>query len=213
MFKSIAVSVLGLAFIVATTVPVSAAVPGDTTGKTVKHVCLDPGHGGTAPGAVYGGIKESDLNLSVAFKVSDKLIANGFAVDMTRTDDSTLSNSDRYNFCNSTAATSLVSIHHNASTDTSVDYSIGLYGQRKSIELTETVNAAVATAVGNRNAGIDRFASGLLLKSDMPSMISEGYFLSNEKRQVQLQDPVTREELEHTEAQAIVDGLIQYYTL
>ena len=35
----------------------------------VKVVVLDPGHGGKFPGAVWGGVKEKDLTLSVALKL------------------------------------------------------------------------------------------------------------------------------------------------
>jgi len=37
------------------------------TGNVV--VVLDPGHGGSATGAVYGGLYEKNLNLSIAFYI------------------------------------------------------------------------------------------------------------------------------------------------
>lgn len=54
-----------------------------------KVVMLDPGHGGEDPGAVseYSGIKEKDINLSIAFKVKELLEKANYKVLMTRTED------------------------------------------------------------------------------------------------------------------------------
>ncbi len=54
-----------------------------------KIVLLDPGHGGEDPGAVsdYSGIKEKDINLSIANKVKELLEKENYKVLMTRTED------------------------------------------------------------------------------------------------------------------------------
>ena len=54
-------------------------------------IYLDPGHGGTDPGATYGNIKEEDINLSIALKLKSNLENKGAVVYMTRTDDYDLS--------------------------------------------------------------------------------------------------------------------------
>ena len=51
-------------------------------------VCLDPGHGGSAPGAVNGGLREADINLDVANALAARLAADGIDSVLTRTDDS-----------------------------------------------------------------------------------------------------------------------------
>jgi len=78
----------------------------------MKLLIIDPGHGGSEPGAVAYGYKEKDLNLIVARRVSELL--KDYHPDMTRTDDVTLSLADRgtiisgkYEYC--------LSIHFNAS--------------------------------------------------------------------------------------------------
>lgn len=52
-------------------------------------VILDPGHGGEDPGAVsdYSGIKEKDINLSIANKVKSLLDKDNINVVMTRDED------------------------------------------------------------------------------------------------------------------------------
>lgn len=213
MKKNIALLALVVSLLAPVT-SVSAAKPGSGGGTpTAPFVCLDPGHGGSDPGAIYGGVKESDLNLSVALRVRDLLAQNSVPSALTRTDDSTKSNNDRYTFCNSTAATSLVSVHHNASTNYAVDYTLAMYQQSNSLKLADTVGRAVAAGVNNSDFRTSRYPSGVLIKSTMPSMMSEGYFMSNTQRTITLSDPSTRESLVQAEAQAIVSGLKQYYAI
>ncbi len=79
-------------------------------------ICLNPGHGDLDPGAVNGddGLRESDINLDVAYGLKLLLEGAGAQVVMTRTDDSFLEKYDRYTFCNEQKATILVSIHTNS---------------------------------------------------------------------------------------------------
>src|SRR3972149_4515888 len=98
-------------------------------------VCIDPGHGGSDIGASNNEILEKDLNLDVADRLAALLTSNRYVVYQTRTDDSTLSNNYRYTFCNSNGASILVSIHHNGSTNSSIDYSLGLYMKKVDVDL------------------------------------------------------------------------------
>jgi len=77
----------------------------------MKLLIIDPGHGGTDLGAQAFGYKEKDLNLVVAKRVAELL--KEYSPDMTRTNDITLSLSQRgelirnkYQYC--------LSIHFNA---------------------------------------------------------------------------------------------------
>ena len=85
-----------------------------------KRVCLDPGHGGIQPGAVYGSMQEKDVNLKVAGYVSEGLSAIDpeIWVGMTRTWDRTVSLKERCDFSNNMNVDCFVSIHCNADPDT-----------------------------------------------------------------------------------------------
>lgn len=219
--KKLFMLVLVLSMII--TVPVSAKGKpdhaggpkgdGGNTDPIAKSVCIDAGHGGSDSGTVSpdGSIKESDLNLDVARQLETILEANGYEAYQTRGGyDETLSNNDRYTFCNSTNATALVSIHHNGSTNANIDYSLGLYHQGNSRSLATVVGSSVAEAFDQLDTfRIDRFPSGVLIKSDMPSMMSEGYFLTNTDRAAALTLDYNREVAK--EAQALFDGLEAYY--
>ena len=160
--------------------PVIAAkpTPTPTPDPSVKSVCIDPGHGGTDIGAVNQDLLEKDINLQVAQLLKGKLEPY-YTVYMTREGNETLSNADRYNYCNSKNTTILVSIHHNGSSNSDTDYSMSLYMKKSDVALAQEVVNSVSSALKLPNNGISRFASGVLLKSKMPSTISEGFFLTD----------------------------------
>ena len=56
-----------------------------------KVIYLDPGHGGSDPGAVYGNIYEANLNLEIALKTQKELEKQGAIVYLTRYGDYDLS--------------------------------------------------------------------------------------------------------------------------
>lgn len=144
-----------------------------------KSVCIDAGHGGSDSGAVNGDLLEKNVNLDVANRLKAKLIEASFAAFMTRQGDETLSNADRYNYCNSQNAAILVSIHHNGSSDSNIDYTSALYMKKSDQRLAGLVAREISSRLGTPNNGISRFASGVLIKADMPATISESFFLTS----------------------------------
>jgi N-acetylmuramoyl-L-alanine amidase len=81
-------------------------------------VVLDPGHGGSNAGARGPGsiaVHEKQLTLAIATLVGDRLRAHGIDVQLTRTDDRTLSLRQRVAIANHAPADLFVSIHANAS--------------------------------------------------------------------------------------------------
>jgi len=178
-------------------------------------VCIDPGHGGSETGSSGGGILEKDLNLNVAFKLGAELERRaGYAVAYTRTDDTNPSRTARAQFCNSVQATVLISVHHNGSSDPTVDYTTALYQKRVDKALAAAISKAVAPATTSSSPRTGQFASAVLLKSDMPATISEGYFLTNPGEQTKLSDfsPADYGSCAYcqTEAVAIADGIGAY---
>ena len=61
----------------------------------LKGIVIDPGHGGSDPGAVGNNIKEKDYTLAISKYMYDRFKELGVPVSMTRTTDSTLSPSER----------------------------------------------------------------------------------------------------------------------
>ena len=84
-------------------------------GKVI--VALDPGHGGTDPGASGNGLVEKHLNLKIAQACRDELLNyNGVEVFMTRTGDYAVPLEDRAVLARNAGASLFVSIHINSST-------------------------------------------------------------------------------------------------
>jgi N-acetylmuramoyl-L-alanine amidase len=78
-------------------------------------VVLDPGHGGRDPGAIgYGGIREKDVNLTVALLTRKYLQAAGVKVAMTRSCDTFPSLQQRADMANRVSNSLFISIHANA---------------------------------------------------------------------------------------------------
>ncbi|MBA3615163.1 MAG: N-acetylmuramoyl-L-alanine amidase [Actinomycetota bacterium] len=154
-------------------------------------VVLDAGHGGTDPGAVNSkyDLTEMEQTLDVAKRLETLLEGDGYTVCMTRTSNSqTLSNNDRYTYANTTGADILVSIHMNGSSNPSTDYTTTLFGKwRKDKELANTVFGSLSTLPAANGTGTIAtrtpysFASGVLLKSNMPATIAETVFITNDR--------------------------------
>ncbi len=93
-----------------------------------KIICIDPGHGGTASTDKYRvgihGEREEWINLRVAELLQKKLEANGAKVIMTRTNDVFVPIADRATICRNNKADVFISIHHNATADTAVNFPI-----------------------------------------------------------------------------------------
>lgn len=78
-------------------------------------IVLDPGHGGSDPGAIYGSLQEKNLNLKIANYVKEELEKySGVTVYLTRSNDTYVTLSDRVTYSKNVGATSFISIHVNA---------------------------------------------------------------------------------------------------
>jgi N-acetylmuramoyl-L-alanine amidase len=89
-------------------------------GLRVSRVVIDPGHGGHDPGAKTKGLTEADLVLDVALRL-EKLLSkqDGFEVVLTRRLDTFVPLEERTAIANRQGADLFLSIHANASTNTS----------------------------------------------------------------------------------------------
>ena len=210
-----------LAAMVAALVLCTAAL---TTGAKAQdanckgQVVLDAGHGGTDSGAVNAryNLTEKEQTLNVANRTKSLLEADGYAVCMTRTSNSeTLSNSDRYTYANTTGARVLVSVHMNGASSSTADYTTTLFGKwRKDKELATTVFNSLSTlpAADGKTKIATRtpysFASGVLLKSNMPATIAETVFITNDQEAQLLANGTRQPQI----AEALKVGIESYLT-
>ena len=145
-------------------------------------IVIDPGHGGSDPGAVGpNGLKEAHVNLAVALKVAEKLRKAGVEVKLTRTSDVFVDLQPRCDIANSFGADYFVSIHCNSAgtpeakgTETYC-YKFGGQGE----VLAKAIQAELIATTGRANRGVKTANYYVLRRTDMPAVLTELAFISN----------------------------------
>jgi N-acetylmuramoyl-L-alanine amidase len=100
-------------------VPRGDQLPPDA--RKVRTVIIDPGHGGSDPGAIgVGGLREKDVTLRLSKLLAAKLRAAGFRVVATREVDRFVSLEERTAIAEASGGDVFVSLHANAATRRSV---------------------------------------------------------------------------------------------
>ena len=178
-------------------------------------VFIDPGHGGSDPGATANNIIEKEVNLAVALLARDLLTASGINVIMTRMDDTYVSLPDRTERANREKVDAFVSIHHNAADNTGargleVYHSIvGGEGQRLANLIHDQYRALMpelpSRGVRTRKNSNGRDYYHVIRETRMPAVIIEGGFLTNPQDAALIK---TRE-FQERQAQAISQAVLQ----
>lgn len=110
-----------------------------------KIICLDAGHGGTADTDMFragpSGEREEWINLRVAMLLKDMLEEQGAEAIMTRTGDINVTLEDRANLAIENKADIFLSIHHNATADSTVNFPIIYYHANASENLASVLLA------------------------------------------------------------------------
>jgi N-acetylmuramoyl-L-alanine amidase len=147
-----------------------------------QRIVLDPGHGGSDPGAVGCGLQEATVVLDIANRTATLLRNSGFTVDMTRSDDRSVSLSARTSFANSRGADRFVSIHANANAGTPATgtetFAYTTPGAT-SLNLRDRVQEEMIAAWGLRNRGGKLANFHVLRETSMPAALSETAFINN----------------------------------
>lgn len=185
-------------------------------------VVIDAGHGGSDPGALGKKdgqivLKEKDINLAVSLKVIDILKANSVDVLATRTTDEYVSLSDRTDMANRACAALFVSIHCNAYPNGDISGSLVMHHTTKDTTLTYGVSGEqLATnilkylpgALGTVNRGrVKGDSMWVIRNSQMPAVIVEMAFITNEGDRAKLSDPIYQAKAAEAIAKGILDTL------
>ena len=172
-------------------------------------IVLDPGHGGSAWGATYEGYKEKDINLPVARKVQALLLAQGYNVVMTRTDDSYVDLYERADIANAVEADIFVSIHSNAA-ENRPDYQ-GIYtyyhpSSQRGKKLALAIQEPLSQITGGLDRGVRSNDYVILRETDMCAVLVEMGFMSNHDELMKLINDSYQDKL----AQGIAEGIVRY---
>lgn len=147
-------------------------------------ICLDPGHGGEDPGAVYKNFFEKDAALSIAKKVRDVLSDYfGFRIVMTREEDQTVPLAVRCNLANKINADIFISIHLNASNRpdaTGIETWRLVKSSENAKTLADNIQTRLIYATGAINRGVKLSPGFYVLKhTQMPAVLIETGFITN----------------------------------
>lgn len=175
-----------------------------------KIIVVDPGHGGSDPGAVYSNVNEKDLNLDIALRLKQLLEESGARVLMTRESDIYVNLYTRADIANQVGADLFVSIHNNASTNASTSGTMTLYypSPEKKV-LAKILQKAVVETLGLPDLGISERPNLVVTReTKMPSALVEVAFMSNQKDLALLQT----EEFRQRAAEGIYKGILMYFS-
>ncbi len=196
-----------------------STVPEKLPGNPI--VVLDPGHGGSDPGAIAYDeddeifAMEKDINLGIATYVYDILKSKGITVYMTRTDDTYTPLSQRATFANDLDATLFVSIHNNSHTKSDISGILTLYsadkdqaskGTQSSKDVAWTIQQKMVSAIGKESQGIRSEDELYVLRNTkMTAVLAEVLYMSN-KSDVEY---IKNSKNQLIAAKAIADGIIE----
>ena len=206
--------------------------PVNRSGKKIKTICVDPGHGGKDPGYRVGANEEQRYTLLLAQEVRDLLQQAGFNVVLTRTSDTFIPLENRPAIARNAAADLFVSLHFNSSEEAkTVVRGVEVYCCTPAGTTSFNSNGEGDTrwVTGNRNddrnvllaylmqksyvknlqvedRGVKRARYRVLRDATMPAILIEGGFMSNPAEGKKIFDPAYRRQM----ARAVVDGVLAY---
>ena len=191
------------------------SVPGYLELPNVKQnkflVVIDPGHGGSDPGAIgISGIRESDVVLEVSKIVKKLLSEKGVKVMLTRKTEIDLDLPQRVSFANKTAADIFVSIHANASRGKRRDIN-GLEtfyyrGWRGRLLAKKIQKQILRVSPGSPDRGVKQGRFYVIKNTRMPAVLVEIGFLTGRIDARRLEKITHRKRL----AYAIAKGILEY---
>ncbi|WP_300887411.1 peptidoglycan-binding protein [uncultured Clostridium sp.] len=155
---------------------------GNGVTSNMKKIFIDPGHGGSDPGASGNGLDEKNVVLSISKKIGNILVSKGFEVRFSRSTDIAVSLSDRSAQANAWGADLFVSIHCNSATASSANgtecYTHPTVNSSTKL-LSKNMASALANRLGLTNRGHKEANFAVLRLSNMPSILIETAFINN----------------------------------
>lgn len=146
-------------------------------------IMIDPGHGGSDPGAVYMGRREKDDTLSLGQRVGEILENNGVKVLYTRTEDEYLTPFARAKEANQADVDYFISFHRNSSPMANEYNGVEVLVYDKEgpqYQMAENILGALGE-LGFREIGVaERPGLVVLRRTKMPALLIETGFINSE---------------------------------
>ena len=184
-----------------------------------KIITLDPGHGGSDPGAIgKNGTMEKDVTLEIALRVKEGLEKKGAKVYLTRSKDVDVYGPNasavdelqaRVNVAEKKNSDLFISIHINASTNAKLGGFSSYYYPKTSNDarIAQAIQKQLTANFGVDDLGIREANFYVIKRCSMPATLLELCFLSNPKEEAFLKGKW----FPNKASKLIVDGIVDYF--
>jgi N-acetylmuramoyl-L-alanine amidase len=186
-------------------VPVQGARQAETTSvKNVlkgKTIVIDPGHGGSDPGAIgKSGLAEKDVTLAISTELRKLLEAKNAVVILTRTTDRDVHSrqasdaqelQSRVNIANKASADVFVSVHIDSFVDSTAKGTTTYFAPQsvRGELLASKMQQSLVEQINLPDRGFRENNFYVLKHATMPAVLAEVAFISNPSEEAKLQQP------------------------
>jgi N-acetylmuramoyl-L-alanine amidase len=208
-------------------------IPKGRPRATVKHICIDPGHGGRDPGYRQRGEQEKAYTLLLAQELGTQLRKAGYTVSFTRTSDIFVDLPVRTDIARRRGADLFISLHFNsAGFGSSEVRGVEVYcmtpqrasstnargeggntaaypgnlNNARNLLLAYEIQKAVTQGAAMEDRGVKRARFEVLRGAEMPAVLIESGFMSNPAEARNIFSTSWRRQM----AQAIANGISKY---
>ena len=197
--------------------PVTALQGGDTlipdgVGRGI--IVIDPGHGGSDPGACNRslGLQEKNINLDICLRLKELLTRRGWTVRLTRDCDRDVSwahSPDRVELgmrswvAQEIKADLFISVHCNASTSSALNGTTYHWCKPEDLNLARSLLGALSQGTGIIDHGLVRNRFFVLRHTHVPAVLVETAFISNPTDATRLADQQIRQKIAENLAEAL----------
>lgn len=183
-------------------------------GQKKPLIVIDAGHGGFDFGAQSHAGDEKELALATAMLLKKNLSKMGYPVLMTRSRDIFIPLKQRVKIANDAKSALFVSIHYNAARNHSAEgieiyyHDAGKHPRtRLSKKLAQNIMSSILSKTGAPSRGVKQGNFLVIRETNMPAILIEGGFITNEKEGKKLSDEQYIEKIAH----AISEGIVKYF--
>lgn len=173
-------------------------------------IFIDPGHGGSDPGASANGLVEKDLVLTIS-KDMQSILENYSDVEvrLSREDDSTVPNDERAEMANNWGADYYISVHVNAGGGTGFESYIHTSRASDTVSKQEEMHTSIVDELDVRDRGKKEANFTVLSQTAMSAILTENLFVDHDADAEKLQDRSFLTEI----AEAHVNGIASIFNL
>lgn len=175
----------------------------------MSKVFIGVGHGGSDAGAVDSGLKEKEINLSIALHLREELQRHGVTVGISRTVDEDDPTSEEVKECNAFSPEYAVDIHTNSGGGMGFEVYHTLSGGKGKV-LAQNIEAEVIK-IGQKSRGLKTRTNsagkdyfGFIRQTKCPAVILECAFIDSADAQ-----KINTEEKRRTFAAAYAKGILK----